>query len=167
MLVEEDSERMSRALTVEDVKGVIEKARGGGANPVETLTGLFAGLGESATATGEVLQQALKESGVPLPEEASSVLKGVQAIEKNGDELKLALGTQLQPEVRGVQVKLGPTITCTLQIFPDGIALVGINGISVNQFIWIDVQRVQFKENDGKRSVRVDTNYGGKEFKLP
>ncbi len=88
-------------------------------------------------------------------------------MEKKGDQVKIDFGSQLQPVVKGTQLRLGPTITTALQKFPDGIALADITGISVNKFVWIDVQRVQFNDNEGKRSVRVDTNFGGKEFKLP
>ena len=42
-----------------------------------------------------------------------------------------------------------------------------ISGVSVNKFVWIDVQRAQFHESGGRRTVRVDTNFGGREFVLP
>jgi hypothetical protein len=158
---------MSRALTVEDVKRVIEKARGAGADPVGIARGLFEGLGESASVTGDVLQQGLQESGVPLPAESKDIFGAIQTLEKNGDDVKLTLTSELQPEMRGIKLKLGPVIAGSIQKFPDGFALVGINGVSVNQFMWIDIQRVQFKDNSGKRSVKVDTNFGGKEFQLP
>jgi hypothetical protein len=167
MLEGEELERMSRILTVEDVKKLVEGARGGTADPMAILRGLFEGLGESATLTGDVLQQGLQESGIPLPAEAKTILGNVQTVEKSVDDLKLVLTSELQPEVRGVKLKLGPAISGTIQKFPDGVALVGISGVLVNQFIWIDIQRVQFKENAGKRSVKVDTNFGGKEFQLP
>jgi hypothetical protein len=160
-------ERMSRVLTVEDVKQVIEQAKGAKSDPMGIAAGLFAGLGESASVTGEVLQQALKESGMALPAEAAGIFSEVQTVEKNGDAVKLTLKSELQPEVKGAKVKLGPVVAGTIQKFPDGFALAEISGISVNQFIWIDIQRVQFKENAGKRTVRVDTNFGGKEFNLP
>lgn len=158
---------MSRELTVEDVKQVIEKARGAGMDPVGIAAGLFEGLGESASVTGAVLQQGLQESAVPLPAEAAGIFGAIQTLEKNGDDVKLTLASELQPEVRGIKLKLGPAITGSIQKFPDGFALAGMNGVSVNQFIWIDIQRVQFKDSGGKRSVKVDTNFGGKEFQLP
>ena len=158
---------MNGILTVEDVKQLIERARGNTAGPVGLVRGLFEGLGESATLTSDVLQQALQESGIPLTAEVNSILGSIQSLEKNGDQLKLVLSAELQPTVRDMKVKLGSTISCVVQKFPDGIALVGISGVSVNQFIWIDIQRLHFKEIEGKRSVKVDTNYGGKEFQLP
>ena len=167
MLGMEGLERMSRILTVEDVKKMVEGARGAATDPMAILRELFEGLGESATLPGEVLQKGLLESGIPLPAEATAILGNVQSVEKNGDDVKLVLNSELQPEVRGVKLKLGPTISGAIQKFPDGVALVGISGVSVNQFIWIDIQRVQFKENAAKRSVKVDTNFGGKEFQLP
>jgi hypothetical protein len=167
MLETEDGESMSRILTVEDVQQVIKGARGAGSEPVAIMRGLFEGLGESAALTGEVLQQGLRESGIALPVEATEILGNVQTLEKNGEDVKLVLKSELQPEVRGVKLKLGPTISGVIQKFPDGVALVGISGVSVNQFIWIDIQRVQFKDHAGKRSVRVDTNFGGKEIPLP
>lgn len=157
---------MSRVLTVEEVKQVIEQARGAKADPMGNVMGMFEGLGESASVSGEVLQQALKESGIPLPAEYKEIFSGIQTIEKNGDQVQLVMSSQLQPTVRGMQLRLGPTISAVLQKFPDGAALAEISGISVNQFIWIDIQRVQFREQAGKRSVRVDTNFGGKEFQL-
>ena len=158
---------MSRELTVEDVKQVIENARGAGADPMGIGRGLFEGLGESASVTGAVLQQGMQESGLPLPTEAVGIFGAIQTLEKNGDDVKLTLTSELQPEVRGIKLKLGPVISGAIQKFPDGFALAGIDGVSVNQFIWIDIQRVQFKDNAGKRSVKVDTNFGGKEFQLP
>ena len=157
---------MSKVLTVEDVKQVIEKVKSAGTDPVGIARELFAGLGDSATVPGDVLQQALLQSGIGLPAETKDILGNIQTLEKNGEDVKLALTSELQPEVRGIKLKLGPTITGTLEKFPDGIALGGINGISVNQFIWIDIQRLQFKDSGGKRSVKVDTNFGGKEFNL-
>ena len=167
MLEMEVRERMNGILMVEDVKQLIERARGNTAGPVGLVRVLFEGLGESATLISDVLQQALQESGIPLTPEVNSILGGIQSLEKNGDQLKLMLSAELQPTVRDMKVKLEPTISCAVQEFPDGIALVGISGVSVNQFIWIDIQRLHFKEIEGKRSVRVDTNYGGKEFQLP
>ena len=167
MLEMGERERMNGTLTVEDVKQLIELARRNTAGPVGLVLGLYEGLGESATLTSDVLQQALQESGIPLSAETMGILGGIQSLEKNGDQLKLMLNAELQPTVRDMKVKLGPTISCAVQNFPDGVAFVGISGISVNQFIWIDIQRLHFKEIEGKRSVKVDTNYGGKEFQLP
>jgi hypothetical protein len=158
---------MGRTLTVDDVKELIGKAKSGSADPVGILTGMFAGLGEKASVTGEVLHQALKSSKIPLPSDAGEILGKVQSMEKDGDSVKLVFDAQLEPVVKGTQLRLGPTIAATLQKFPDGVALADITGIQVNKFVWIDIQRVQFRENDGKRSVKVDTNFGGKEFKLP
>lgn len=158
---------MSRTLTVDDVKKLIEKARGVMSDPGGVLMGVFEGLGESASVSGEVLQQALMESGIPLPTEATNLLGGMQAIEREGDKVQIALGSQLQPVLHGTQLRLGPTIAFALQKFPDGAALADLTGIQVNKFVWIDIQRVQFHDREGKRSVRVDTNFGGKEFDLP
>src|SRR5271165_3072361 len=118
---------MSEKLTVEDVKELIKKARATASDPMGLGMGLFEGLGESATVTGEVLQQALKESGIPLPDEAGGILGSVQSLAKNGDQVKLVFASQLQPEVKGTQLRLGPTISATLQKFPDGVALADIS----------------------------------------
>lgn len=158
---------MNRVLTVEDVKQVIEKVKAAGTDPVGIARELFEGLGDSASVTGDVLHQGLQQAGLGLPGDARDILGAIQTLDKTGDDVKLTLTSELQPEVRGIKLKLGPAITGTLQQFPDGIALSGINGISVNQFIWIDIQRLQFKDSGGKRSVKVDTNFGGKEFQLP
>jgi hypothetical protein len=158
---------MSRNLSVEDLKELIVQAKSANADPVGIVTGMFAGLGENASVTGDVFQKALNESGIPLPVEAKDILGSIQSMGKSGDQLKIDFGSQIQPVVKGTQLRLGPAIAATLQKFPDGIALADITGISVNKFVWIDVQRVQFHDDDGKRSVRVDTNFGGKEFKLP
>ena len=163
----EDLEGMSRILTVEDVKKVIQQSKGGGADPAGLVIGLFEGLGDSASVTGAVFAQGLHESGFPLPAEAKDILAGITKIEKDGDKLQLVMGSQLQPTVRGTQLRLGPTVSAVIQKFPDGAALAEISGISVNKFVWIDIQRLQFHDNAGKRSVRVDTNFGGKEFDLP
>ncbi len=167
MLVREELDRMSRILTVEDVRHLIEGVRVASGGPLGIVLALSEGLGDEATLAGDVLQQGLQDSGIPLGAETQTILGGIQAMEKSGDNLRFVLHTELQPTVRDMKMKLGPTIACAIQKFPDGIALVGISGVSVNQFIWIDIQRLQFKENEGKRSVRVDTNFGGKEFQLP
>jgi hypothetical protein len=163
----EGAERMDGTMTVEDVKQLIERAKGSSSDPVALVRGLFEGLGENAALTSDVLQKALQESEVRLSDDAKNILAGIQSLEKQGDQLKLTLSGELQPTVREMKIKLAPTISCAIQKFPDGIALVGISGVSVNQFIWIDIQRLHFKENEGKRSIKVDTNYGGKEFNLP
>jgi hypothetical protein len=167
MLGLEGFARMTRILTVEDVKQVIGQARSGGADPAGIVIGLFEGLGDDASVTGEVLAEGLQESGIPLGEEAKGILGGISTIEKNGDKLQLIMSSQLQPTVRGTQLRLGPTVTTVIQKFPDGVALADITGIAVNKFVWIDIQRLQYHDNGGKRSVRVDTNFGGKEFELP
>ena len=167
MLGVEEFARMSRTFMVEDVKQLIVGVCGASGGPLGIVRALFEGLGEDATLSGEVLQQGLQESGIPLGVETQAILGGIQAVEKNGDNLRLVLNSELQPTVRDMPMKLGPTIACAIQNFPDGMSLVGISGVSVNQFIWIDIQRLHFKENEGKRSVRVDTNFGGKEFQLP
>lgn len=158
---------MSGRLTVEDVKQVIEQARSGGADPTAVAIGLFEGLGDNASVTGEVLAQSLRESNIPMSAEAKEILDGIAVIEKNGEQVQLVMNSQLQPTVRGTQLRLGPTVTAAIQKFPDGIALTDLKGVAVNKFVWIDIQRLQYHDNDGKRSVRVDTNFGGKEFQLP
>jgi hypothetical protein len=160
---------MSRTLTVEDVKQVIQQARSGGAgaDTAGVVIGLFEGLGDNASVTGAVLAQGLSESGILVPAEAKDILGGITAMEKNGDQVQLVMNSQLQPTVRGTQLRLGPMIKAVIQKFPDGIALADITGIAVNKFVWIDIQRLQYHDNAGSRSVRVDTSFGGKEFQLP
>ena len=158
---------MSRILTVEDVKQAIQEAKGGVANPMEVVFRLIEGFGDSASVTGAVLLEGLQESGIPVPAEAKDILGGITTLEKNGDQLLLGLSSQLQPTVRGTQLRLGPTVAAVIQKFPDGVALADITGIAVNKLVWIDIQRLQFHDTAGKRSIRVDTNFGGKEFPLP
>lgn len=167
MLGLEDFARMTRILTVEDVKQVIEQARSGGAGPAGVVIGMFEGLGDDASVTGDVLERGLLEAGIPVGEEAKGILGGISTIEKNGDKLQLVMISQLQPTVSGTQLRLGPTVTTVIQKFPDGVALADITGVAVNKFVWIDIQRLQYHDNEGKRAVRVDTNFGGKEFQLP
>ncbi len=158
---------MSRILSVEDLRQVIEQARSCGADRARVVISLFEELGDTASVTGAVVVQGLQESGIALPAEALDILAGVMTIEKSGDQLQLVLRSMLQPTVRGTELRLGPTVSAVIQKFPDGAALAEITGIAVNKFVWIDIQRLQFHDNAGKRSVRVDTNFGGKEFVLP
>ncbi len=158
---------MSWILSVEDVRQVIEQAKTSGTDPARVVIGLFEGLGDSASVTGAVLAQGLQESGIALALEAQNILAGIMTIEKSGDQLQLVLRSTLQPTVRGTELRLGPTVSAVIQKFPDGTALAEITGIAVNKFIWIEIQRLQFHDNAGKRSVRVDTNFGGREFVLP
>jgi len=158
---------MSWILSVEDVRQVIEQAKTSGADPARVVIGLFEGLGDSASVTGAVLAQGLQESGIALASEAQNILAGIMTIEKSGDQLQLVLRSTLQPTVRGTELRLGPTVSAVIQRSPDGTALAEITGIAVNKFIWIEIQRLQFHDNAGKRSVRVDTNFGGRVFVLP
>jgi hypothetical protein len=157
---------MTRNLQVEDVKEIAQQAKGIDGDPMGVVTRIFQGLGDSATVTGDVLQQGLAESGIPVPREASEIFRNVQAVTKTGDQVQVQLGSQIQPVMRGTQLRLGPAITFTVQNFPDGMAMADIAGVSVNKFVWIDVQRVQYHNTPGKRSVLVETNFGGKEFAL-
>jgi hypothetical protein len=152
---------MSRPLTVEDVKQLILQARSDGVNA------FFDGLGDNISVAGEVLVQGLQQSGIPLPADARDILNSVSSIERNADQVRLVLDSELKPTVRGTQLRLGPAVSAVIQKFPDGVALAEITGIAVNKFVWVDVQRVQYHDTGGKRSVRVDTNFGGKEFGLP
>ena len=158
---------MTRTLQVEDVKEILAQAKGIDSDPLGVVTRIFQGLGDSATVSGHVLGQALAQSGVAVPREAQEIFRGVQSVSKNGDQVQVQLMSQMQPLVRGTQLRLGPTISFAVQNFPDGMAMADISGIAVNKFVWIDVQRVQYHNTAGKRSVRVDTNFGGKEFALP
>ena len=151
-----------KILTVEDVKQVIAQARGGKSNPLAMFTALFEGLGDNASVSGEVLQKGLKESGIPLPKEAGEILGGIQSMEKNGDQVKLTLGAQLQPVVKGTQL-----LDWFWRLLSRGKVsrwhgAGGYHRIQVNKSVWIDIQRLQFHDNAGKRSVRVDTNFGGR-----
>jgi hypothetical protein len=157
---------MTRSLQVDDVKQIIQQAQGLDSDPLGVVTRIFQGLGESATVTGEVVGQALAQSGVAVPGEALEIFRSVQSMSKNGDQVRIQLVSQLQPQVRGTQLRLGPSIGFTVQNFPDGMAMADITGIAVNKFVWIDVQRVQYHNTPGKRAVRVDTNFGSKEFAL-
>ena len=70
-----------------------------------------------------------------------------------------------------LSVKAGPLTLTTPQWIPGNHRPTGpvddITGVAVNKFVWIDIQRLQYHDNAGKRSVRVETNFGGKEFQLP
>jgi hypothetical protein len=158
---------MTRNLQVEDVKEIVQQAKSVDGDPMGVVTRIFQGLGDSAAVTGDVLQQGLTESGIAIPREAQEIFRGVQSVSKDGDQVKVQLVSQMQPEVRGTALRLGPAITFAVQNFPDGMAMADIAGVSVNKFVWIDVQRVQYHNTPEKRSVRVDTNFGGKEFALP
>jgi len=162
-----EGENMTRNLQVEDVKELITQARSIDADPIAIVTRLFQGLGESATVTGEVLEESLVQSKIPVPREVAEILDCVEAVSKEGDQIKVQLESQMQPVMRGTPLRLGPVIAFTVQNFPDGMAMADISGVSVNKFVWIDVQRAQFHESGGRRTVRVDTNFGGREFVLP
>jgi len=154
-------------LTAEDVKALVAQAHGIDGDPMGIVTRIFQGLGESASVTGEVLEQGLVAAGIPVPREAQEILDGVETVTKNGDQVEIQLTEQMQPVMRGTPLRLGPAITFAVQNFPDGMAMADIAGVQVNKFMWITVQRVQYHQTGGKRSVRVDTNFGGKEFALP
>jgi hypothetical protein len=158
---------MTRTLQVEDVKQIIQQAQSIDGDPLGTVTRIFQGLGDSTTVTGDVLEQALAQSGIALPPEAQPIFRGVQSISKNGEQVQIQLVSRLEPEIRGTPTRLGPTISFAVQNFPDGMAIADITGITVNKFMWISVQRVQYHNTPGRRSVRVDTNFGGKKFPLP
>jgi hypothetical protein len=158
---------MTRILQAEDVTELIGQAKNAGADPVGTVTRILQGLGDSASVTGEVVGQALAQLGIAVPPEAGDMLRAVQSIIKDGDLVEVQLASQVQSVVRGTPLRLGPAITFAVQNFPDGMAMADLTGVSVNKFMWIDIQRVQFHETEGRRSVRVDTSLGGKEFVLP
>jgi hypothetical protein len=110
----------------------------------------------------------LEQAGFAVPAQAASTLGGVQSITKSGERVTVDLGAQMELKVRGdTPVRIGPEITFALQDLADGMALADIAGVAVHKFMWIDLQKVQFRETAGRRTVRVDTNFGGKEFVLP
>jgi hypothetical protein len=156
-------------LSVEDVTELITRVRSARASDaVGVVREILAGLGASASVTGEVLQQAVRQSAFPLPAEAVDALKAVQSISRDGDRVTIDFGARVERTVRGdTPVRLGPAITFAVENFSDGMALANIAGVTVKKFVWIEIQRVHFREAGGRRSVRVDTNFGGKEFTLP
>jgi hypothetical protein len=160
---------MMRNLGVDEVKGLIRGMRGvGAAGALGVVRQVLLGLGDRASVTGEVLGQALTQSGFALPVEAAEVLGTVRSITEDEDRVAVDFGAQVERTLRGkLPVRLGPAITCVVQDVSDGIVLGDIAGLAVKKFTWIDIQKAAFREVDGRRTVRVDTNFGGKEFVLP
>jgi hypothetical protein len=157
---------MTRSLQVEDVTALMQQARSVGADPVGVIRLIFQGLGDDVLVTGEVLRAAIAQSGFSLPVEAGDILGAVACITKSGEQVKVELNSQVETVTMGTPIRLGPEVTHLLQYFPDGMALADITGVAVNKFMWLDIQRVQFRDGAGRWTMRVDTNFGGQEFPL-
>lgn len=157
----------SAILTAADLQKIFMQAKASTTDPVSLVMKLFEGLGENATIFGDVLRQALSDSSAQIGEPFHSILAGVQAVTKSGNSITITSDQDVETVVAETKVKLEQTISLNADLVEGCPTIDNIVGVSVHKFFWIEIQSVQLRQSNGRKSVRVATAMGSKDFDLP
>ena len=158
----------SSSLTLVDVTKMIAEAGAGETDWVSMGMQLFNRLGENATLSGDVLRQALSDSGINLSGPGGTLIASIQTITKVGSLVTVTNRQELRPVLHQTTVRLKQIVTFqvgTDEAFPTISKIVGVAAREL--LIWIEIAQIQLRQHQGERIVHVDTSAGSRDFVLP
>lgn len=88
----------------------------------------------------------------------------VQNVAKAGVLITLTNSQDVQTVLNGTQVRLKSEVRFDMAEENGLPALSNMAGVAVHKFIWLDIQSIQLKENQGQKVVRVVTSAGTRDI---
>lgn len=162
-----DKGSQSGELSVEDVKIVIAQAQAGASNPLSVGMQIFNNLGDNISVSGDTLRQALTESGVATDGPMSALVAGAQSITKAGSQVTVTSANEIQTQISGTNIKFSPVVTFNAGMDSGFPTISNIQGAAAHKMFWIGIQLIQLRENQGQKTLHVETSAGSRDFPLP
>ncbi len=153
-------------LGVEDVKNIITQARAGGTDPVSVGLQIFNDLGDNITVSGDTLRQALTESGVATDGPMSALVAAAASIAKTASQVTVSSTKEVQTQISGTTIKFSPEVTFSAGVSGGFPTISNIQGAAVHKLFWIGITEIQLRENQGQKTLHVETSAGARDFPL-
>ena len=161
-----DTGSSSGELSVEQVKNIITQAQAGASDPVSVGMQIFNNLGDNVSVSGDTLRQALTESGLATDGPMSALVAGAQSITKTGSQVTVTSAKEIQTQIRGTNVRFSPQVTFNAGMDGSFPTISNIQGAAVHKMFWIGIQEIQLRENQGQKTLHVETSAGARDFPL-
>ena len=162
-----DQTNQNAVLTVDAVKTIITEAQAGGADPVTVGMQIFSNLGNNATASGDILRQALTDSGIALAGPLAALVAAAETITKLGSEITVTSAKDTTTDLSGTPIRFKSLVSLTIGTTAGLPDLTNIQGLSAHKLFWLSITQIQLQEVQGRRVLHVVTSAGAKDFPLP
>lgn len=154
-------------LTVEDVKQIILRAQSSSSDLSAVVFQIFSGLGPSASVSGDVLRQALRESSISLGEPFASILGGIDRIEKNQNTVLVARPAVSEVSISGTRLRIQSELRFDVGALGGAPALTNISGLSAQKLFWIEIHGLEWLVINSQKILRVTTGVGTRDIPIP
>jgi hypothetical protein len=151
-----DAQNLS-VLTLDQVTQLISQAKSAGASPLLVGIQMFNSLGNSVTLPGPTLAQALSNSGVQVDPALTPLLTSIQNISKTGNHVSITLNQDTELSLNNTRIKFARDTSFDVSDDAISPALNNIVGLAGHKIVWVNVQRIQLTQNQGRWSVSVKT----------
>lgn len=162
-----DKTNQNTPLTVDGVKNIITQAQAGGTDPVTVGMQIFNNLGDNIAVSGEILRQALTESGVAADGPMSALVAAAASITKIGSQVAVTCTQEIQTQISGTPIKFSPQVTFNVGTDGGFPTISNIQGASAHKVFWFAITEIQLREDQGKKILHVETSGGARDFPLP
>jgi hypothetical protein len=153
-------------LSVEDVRDIIAQAQAGTADPIAISMQIFNNLGGNIAIPGDTLRQALTDSSLDMSGPLSVLIAAAEDITKNGNQVTVSNTGEVKTDVNGTPIKFNRLVTFDVGT-DGGFPTIGsIQGVAVHKLFWFDVKQIQLRQDQGKRTLHVETSGGARDFPL-
>jgi hypothetical protein len=142
-------------LTLDQVTQLISQAKSASANPVLVGIQMFNNLGDNVSLPGSTL--ALSTSAVHVDPSLAPLLTAVQNISKTGTHVSVALDQDTELSLKNTRIKFAKDTSFDVNDDAVNPALDNIIGLAGHKLFWVNVQSIQFTQNQGRWKVAVKT----------
>lgn len=144
-------------LTLDQVTQLISQAKSASANPVLVGIQMFNNLGDNVSLPGSTLALALSTSAVHVDPSLAPLLTAVQNISKTGTHVSVALDQDTELSLKNTRIKFAKDTSFDVNDDAVSPALDNIIGLAGHKLFWVNVQSIQFTQNQGRWKVAVKT----------
>ena len=142
-------------LTLQDVIQIITAAKTGGTNPTQIGMQIFRSLGDNTTVSGDTLRVALTASGIPVGGPFAPALAAIQTVAKNQEHITITNSQEVQLTLGTTRARVKQELSFDVAETGGLPALNNIQGLQAHKMLWISIQRIELRQNQGHSSVRV------------
>ena len=154
------------ALTSEDVKNIIAGVQAGVADPVILGMQIFDNLADSTALSGESLRNALTDLNISPDGLFAALIAAAQNITKVGGQVTVTNNEEIKTEVRGTAIKFKTIVKFNVSR-ESGLPMISnIQGVAAHKVFWFDIEKIELRENQGKRIIHIETSGGTRDFPL-
>jgi len=142
-------------LSLQDVIQIIAAAKAGGASPTLVGIQIFGSFGANTTVSGDNLRMALTSSGVPIDGPLAPALAAIQTVAKDNDHITITNNQEVEVRLGGTRTRVKEELSFDVAATAGLPALNNIQGLQAHEILWINIQKIELIQNQGRSSVRV------------